>query len=333
MAVLHDGAGEQDAEGDGAGGEEIDPEKLGLRFGDDTDAERHKQQHPRQPFVLFDQGGKVEEMVEQGQRHQHAERPEQHRQEVVLDDMLPQMFLQEMLGAESHHYEGEQCQNAENDIFAMQVVMVFLAIKVMMPLMMMHIAMKFSSFSMVLVLMMMLHRLVVMLYFRLGSNRRSLRHGAVLMGDEARAQSDQIKDQSEDEDGAGEGDFLDVGERELGMTVLVGMLLMHFQGVGIVGVEGAFLEDEMGKKAAQQSHHQHTAQQRQRGFRTDGEQQEGGVAEGADHAGHESAERQHAVGVERHNGEAADTARNESEERGHHNLQEGPVAEFFQQMP
>ena len=125
----------------------------------------------------------------------------------------------------------------------MQVVMVFLAIKVMMPLMMMHIAMKFSSFSMVLVLMMMLHRLLVMLYFRLGSDRRSLRHGAVLVGDETRTQGDQIEDESEDEDGASKGDFLDVGERELGMTVLVGMLLMHFQGVGIVGVEGAFISN------------------------------------------------------------------------------------------
>ena len=160
VTVLHDGAGEQDAERDGAAGEQVNPHELRLRLGDDADAERHKQQHPRQPLVLPDERVQVEEVVEHRKGHQHAQRPEQHRQEMVFDDMLPQMFLQEMLGAESHHHKRQQCQDAEHDVLAMQVVMLLGIV-----MMVVHIPLKFMAFRMMMVLMVMMelgHRLVTM---------------------------------------------------------------------------------------------------------------------------------------------------------------------------
>ena len=44
---------------------------------------------------------------------------------MVLDDVLPQMFLEEMLGAESNHEKGDQRQYPENEVFTVQMMMLF----------------------------------------------------------------------------------------------------------------------------------------------------------------------------------------------------------------
>ena len=121
MAVLRDAAGNQDGRGNDPGGEEGDEDQVRSRFGNDAD-ERGQQDHQRD--VGADPLADVEDFRDEAQRDEHAERPGEDLGDVPDDDVVPQVFLHEMVGAEDRDAQHDQADGGEEHIhpvFAQQV--------------------------------------------------------------------------------------------------------------------------------------------------------------------------------------------------------------------
>ena len=123
MSVLRDAAGEQHRERYCARGKQGDKQQVRSRLRDD--AHQHGQQdHPWD--VVADEGLDVKVMQPDLDDEQGTEGPEEDAEEVLPDDVLPEVFLDDMFGRrgdEPHHKQAHHGEDEVHPIFVEDVEM------------------------------------------------------------------------------------------------------------------------------------------------------------------------------------------------------------------
>ena len=113
MAVLRDAAGQQHRERHRARGKQSDKQQMRPRFGDDAHQDG-QQDHPRD--VVADKGFNVKVMQSDLDDKQGTEGPEEDAQEMLADDVFPQVFLDDMLGCRGNEPYHEEAHDGEDEV-------------------------------------------------------------------------------------------------------------------------------------------------------------------------------------------------------------------------
>lgn len=96
MTVLRDGTGQQHREGDNTRGKQGDEQQMWSRLGNDAH-QNGQQNHPWDVFA--NQLLQVEIVKPDLDDKQRTEGPKEDAKEMLADDVLPQVFLDKVLGS------------------------------------------------------------------------------------------------------------------------------------------------------------------------------------------------------------------------------------------
>ncbi len=113
VAVLGDAAGEEDGEGDNAGGIEGHEDEVRARLRDDSDEGREED---HQGGVVAYPVFNINELQADAEDEEDSESPCENRRQVLLDNMVPQMLVDEMVRCEEQHEEDDYAETGEEDI-------------------------------------------------------------------------------------------------------------------------------------------------------------------------------------------------------------------------
>ncbi len=113
MAVLGDGAGDEDWEGHDAGGVEGHEDEVRAGFRDDAD---EGSQNNHQSSIVADPVFYVNELQADAEDEEDAEGPCEDCQKVLPDDVVPEVFFDEVVGSQKEYEEDDCAEAGEEDI-------------------------------------------------------------------------------------------------------------------------------------------------------------------------------------------------------------------------